>query len=323
MSDQLKHGTHRNRHAKLRTDAYAGMDRRWELHLERAGKAAALSRLVGHTADERELRKRLTESRLRAAGADDALLGRIRDQRAHRAKQLAGELAHLGTPYQAPHPLPDPPHVLDDPAGSGELWWAQTNWSWNDPGITPFWDDSAGLRFAGEIGDPLDVYMRRNLTAVAQFGLGADRVPADLLGTVVSAPRANVFGAVRGMTLAGLWDFGDQWCKCWLNLRQTVWVEIPGLNIPIFGDRLPFGTNTSVITLIYLDGDGYADNFFPGPIGLPVVQFPLQAGWSVEVDLEFWFDIQLEGDNTDIIFGNNAEFQSNLIQTFQWSLTRA
>jgi hypothetical protein len=147
-------------------------------------------------------------------------------------------------PYQAPRPAPVPPRVMDDPSGINELWWGRANWSWNDPGITPFWDNTAGLRFTGEIKEQLDIYMRRNLTMNAQFFLSADRISPDIVGMVQSAPAANVFGLVGGMTQAGLWDFGDQWCKCWLDLHQTVFVQFPPAGVWI-----PLSSNLSTIPL--------------------------------------------------------------------------
>ena len=320
MANELKYATHRNPHQRVATSNLGSMEERWEAHLKQAAKRIELDQITALSADDRRLRNLLHEAQLRSAGADNALLDKIREQRSLRAKQLADQIKYLDTPYTAPRNIPEPPHVMDAPAGSGEMWWAQTSWSWNDPGIVPFWDAAAGLRFAGQDNLPVDFYRRTNLTVIAQFDLSADRVPANLLGNVISAPRANAFGRIYGATLANIFDFGDQWCKCWLNLAQTAFVHIPGVDYPYYW--LAVATNSSVIQLIYIDGEDAQDNFFPGPVQMPVVQFSLGAGWDVQIDLQFWFDIQLEGDNTVIIFGNSPQFQSNLVQTFQWNLSR-
>lgn len=318
MSERLQDATQQNPELELPDDVLAGMAARRELALAAAAHAEESATLLAPSDEERELRRALRAAQL--AAVDPALLEGVGARREDRAGELRRRLLESGPPLIAPQPAGQ--KVMDVHGPTAEMWWARTDWSWNDPGIVPFWDAAAGLRFAGRLDDPLDVYMRRNLTATARFFLTADRVPPALLGTVLSAPQVNVFGELRGMTLADLWDFGDQWCKCWLNLRQSVFMRIPGLSFVVFGEWIPFGTASRPITLMDIDGDGVQTNFLPGPIAMPALSFGLAAGWDVQIDLELWFDIQLEGDNTVLIFGFSELFESNLIQTPQWLLAK-
>lgn len=138
MANELKYAMHRNPHQRIATSNLGSMEQRWEAHLKQAAKRIELDQITALSADDRRLRNLLHEAQLRSAGADNALLHKIREQRSLRAKQLADQIKNLDTPYIAPRNIPEPPHVMDAPAGSGEMWWAQTSWSWNDPGIVPF-----------------------------------------------------------------------------------------------------------------------------------------------------------------------------------------
>jgi hypothetical protein len=318
--DTFQHETHHNRHSHLAKEMALAMSKRRDAHLDRLRKRSAMRRLTDRTNDEREVRRRIREATVAAAHIDDALASRVHEDRRHRMKKVADEAPRNGLPFPPMFPVNNAP--VTDPSGQDELWWAQTTWSTDDPNIVMFWEDD-GLHFAGEIVEnDRDIYMRRSVNVLAQFGLGPDRISRS--GQVTSVPPVNVVGTATGATLASsIYDFGDQWSKCWLNMSQTVYVQIPGISIPPFGDMLPIGSNSTVKDLVFIeDNFGYESTYLPGPIYFPQVRFPIASGWTVGVDLEFWFDVQLDGDTSFMRFGENgSDFPSNLIQTPQWTLS--
>ena len=202
------------------------------------------------------------------------------------------------------------------------MWWAQTSWWGSAGGINFSWQDD-GPHFPGTVHVDSDDLQKSPFTILAQFALGANRIPASARGPVRSAPFANLYGVIDA--LAADWSlfdaFDDQWAKCWLNIRQTVWVTIPGLNLPLFGDKVPWGSNSESREIVFLDSMGTAHQYLPGHIALPPVLFDLASAIAnVEIDLEFSFDMQLEGGNSNLFLGGDRDWPSNVVQTIQWKL---
>src|SRR5207249_1431765 len=115
--------THQNPDVHFAKSIVTAMNQRLDDRLKYAANVKALGQLGALTSEERELRKRLGESQLRAAGVDETLLSTVREQRRKRADQISKQFAPSA-------PLPHHPPRLD-PLGPqsalGELWWTQTS----------------------------------------------------------------------------------------------------------------------------------------------------------------------------------------------------
>jgi hypothetical protein len=314
----IEHTTYLNLAAPLSSQTRNHMANRWAQCKLRQDQISTLNSLKQQSHAALRLTEKIHQKNLLATGLSAADLAEMRNLDDKRMSQIMHHLATIDTAYHAPQGL-SALHTLDGkPDGVAEFWWGQTNWKTNDLRISSYWDEQAGLRFTGSL-NPEDVFTRRHFTALAQFDLSADRIPSSLLGAVVSAPKINILGAVRGVTNHGFLDFGNQWCKCWLNLRQSVWAYGSGIN----KTSRVIASNQSVLPLILIDGDDFVDTYLPGTINMPAVQFNIYNGWNLQVELELWFDIQLLGDNTLFSLGQTALFPTNLIQTPQWLLQKA
>lgn len=319
-----EHGDiHRAAHSggnnRIDPSVIAAMSRRSEAQAAKLRDLTVLSRRLALTGEERRMRSAARSAMLTRLGVDVAALERVRTSRQDRLRGFISTPDVVHRPYSIPteedkHDAPD----------SLDMWWGQTNWWGNAPNVSWSWQDD-GAHFSGWVHVDDDDLQKYNLTVLAQFFLGADRIPDSARGLVTSAPAANVFGIVfavaKDFSLFNAFD--DQWAKCWLNTRQNVWVTVPGLNLPIFGDRIPWASNADSRNLIFLDSMGTDQNYFPGRINLPPVQFNLDPRvTSVEIDLEFSFDMQLEGGDSNLVFGTDRDWPSNVVQTSQWKLQR-
>jgi hypothetical protein len=179
-----------------------------------------------------------------------------------------------------------------------------------------------GFCFAGSIHVNSGSLQRRFLTVQAQFDLPATRIPASLHGNVFSLTRADTQGLVHGAVWGDMFSFGDQWSKCWMNVRQTIFAQIPGMVWP-FNGFLPIASNATSFNLLDLDDHiQVGTNRLPGLIAMPIVGFPVGPGVNLQAVLEFWFDIQMEGDDSNMTFGFEPPSFSNMVQTFQWKLSK-
>ena len=278
------------------------MNRRVEADLDRFRRSSELANRIALTPEEQELRQSLRRGLLKNAGIDEAAVARLRAARRERMRDLVPAIDVRHAPYAVPT-LFD----MQGPPGSLAMWWAQTSWSWNAPGLSVSWQDD-GPHFSGVVhvdSDPLQKYFFHIL---AQFELTADRIPASARGRVLSAPVANVFGYIYGIAKdIGMFNFDDQWVKCWLNTAQSVWVTIPGVSIP-------WGFKADTRQLVFLEDIGWESTYLPGRISLPALEFDLiPAVTNAEIDLSFNFDMQLEGGDSNLVFGHGyRDWPSNI-----------
>jgi hypothetical protein len=315
--NDIYHSSHSNSRGKHNQATVAAMTRRTESQLARFREIDELSRKVAPTREERELQQAARGALLKNLGIDESAVSRLRESRQQRLRDLVATREFPHAPYS--HPSLEDKH---DPPGSLEMWWARTDGWGNAPGVSMSWQDD-GIHFSGGVHVDDDDLQKYSITIVAQFALGSDRIPDSARGMVHSAPIANVFGLVYAICKDfSLWDaFDDQWAKCWLNTRQTVWVTFPGVNLPIFGDRLPWGSNAESRSIVFLDSMGVLQSYLPGRIALPPVDFNLAQQISdVEIDLEFSFDMQIEGGDSNLSFGEDRDWPSNVVETLQWKL---
>ena len=317
-ASDIYQSSHSSGNRKIDRATIAVMTQRSDSHVTRFRETEELTQRIALTRQECEFRQATRQALLMHLGIDVSAATHLKAARSERLQDLisSGEFTHR--PYTSP-PTQQDQHGA---AGSMEMWWARTSWWGNAPGIVFSWQDD-GPHFSGVVHVDSDDLQLYSITVLAQFALGDNRIPASARGPVISTPNANVFGKVYGIAK----DFGfftafdDQWAKCWLNTRQSVWVTIPGATFPLFGDRIPWGTNTASRRLVFLDSMGVQDTYLQGRIGLPPVSFDLWPDiTSVEIDLEFTFAMQLEGGDSNLVFGHDPDWPSNVIQTLQWML---
>src|SRR5260370_161350 len=99
------------------------------------------------------------------------------------------------------------------------------------------------------------------------------------------------------------------------SILESVWV------VPFFGDILQLANNGGSREIVFLDSMGTQHSYLPGRILLPPVTFNLDPRiMSVEVDLTLTFDMQLEGGDSNLSFGEIPDWPSNVVQIPQWKL---
>jgi hypothetical protein len=310
---ELKYSERINQTVPLPREMITSMARRRQSHHRRIRQRVAAQQLLMLTDEEREIRNRL-RPRASALAVSAEQVDRLKRERSARFEQAKKLFRDLRQPTAKTLPLH--PKQFDDP-NIGALWWAATSVTWSTSALNVFFGDD-GLHFGGEIVVSQSDLWFGSLHVFAQFGLGPERMPS---GTnFVSNPFINLVGAVEGITLPDLFDFADQWSKCWLNTSQFVGVPV------IVGDPVDIllGINTQSSALIFIEGGlQIQDSIFPGFMGLPVVGFQLTdiaRNNGIEIDLQIDFDMQMEGDVSSLNFGNG---DSALLQTFQWNLQAA
>jgi len=132
-----------------------------------------------------------------------------------------------------------------------------------------------------------------------------------------------MLGVLDGAVFGSLFDFGDQWSKCWLNTKQSVLVPFTAVGIPSY---LLIGQNAQSQALIFIETSGGSDierYTFSGITSLPPVSFPMDGfarANGIEVDLEIDLYMQLEGDNSGLHFHAGEGGGTDTLQTLQWDL---
>jgi hypothetical protein len=305
-------GKHKDHHVVtnpecgLPRDVLAAMNARREAHLARSRAQAAVLKKLRPTEEEHRARQKVRAGLIAMAGLTPEDAGRITKAR----RTLLGEFREAAVITG-----PTPPPVPSSVPGEGELWWAQTYVTMtNASGMASFFQND-GLHVIGALRTSSENLWKGNLTVVAQFGVGTDRMPAG--GTrFISNPVARFDGAVGGIILGVPFDWGDNWSKCWLNTSQNVYGGIPfPLHVPMF-------TGSDTRTLVFLEGHAdLTDTRLPGLFAMPAVQILLVDRTNpIQIDLTFSLDFQLEGDNSDVYIGHPDSNESAHLQTRQWTL---
>ena len=277
------------------------MDERTKLHLRDLEYRHSLHEDLRPTKEERDIKSRLQASLLdKLGGRDD--FERLRQLARDRiiANRNISPVSLLGGPGSMNRPFPAPA------AHGVEMWWAKTTWFWPTNKAT-IWMDADGIHIAAKIElDDGDLH-KYSIRVVAQFEVGADRMPPKGRN-YLSNPVSEVLGKAYGYTLpGGLFDFGDNWSKCWLNTKQTV-----------------FASNTIISTsdrrqLIFIE-DSYPENVdLPGLHGMPVRFFIPATANTLVIELEWEFHIQLEGE-AGLWLGHQPEAEVCTIRHPQWAI---
>ncbi|SDF46019.1 hypothetical protein SAMN04488542_11142 [Fontibacillus panacisegetis] len=200
--------------------------------------------------------------------------------------------------------------VRQDP----NFWWANANFILTPPFTGETQAD--GFHLKGNMTYSGGSLINRQFGVASRYELHSNRIPRPDRGPWRSAPHVEITGRVIGSTTAGDIFSGDQWNKCWMHRRQTLYQFVfapPGTD-----NRRIIGENREIQELIFLEGSSkYKDFVLPGFQNMPVVilnQNSIFPGLSVWAELEILFHVQLEGGSTLWL---NPDV---LIRMFQWPL---
>jgi hypothetical protein len=301
----------RNEKTNPSEEARAFMDDRTKLHLRDLEYRHAFHEAMRPTKEERDIRARLQASLLDKLGGrkDFEHLRQLARERirAHRHPSfvsLLDGLESMITPF-------------GDPAADGvEIWWAKTTWFWPVTKAT-VWMDGTGLHIAAKFElDDGDLH-NYSIRVVAQFIVGAERMPPKGRN-YLSNPVSETVGKAYGYTLpGGLFDFGDNWSKCWLNTKQTVFT-LTGFD----GIVKTVGFTSDSRQLVFIE-DSYPQHVgLPDLRGLPVIFFLPVSTDALVVELEWEFHIQLEGE-AGLWLGHQPEADVCTIRHPQWTIRGA
>lgn len=173
-----------------------------------------------------------------------------------------------------------------------------------------------GFHLSGRMTYDGGSLIKRNFGIAVRYELHENRI-RPFIFRFSSSPVIEITGRIIGSTTDGGIFSGDQWSKCWMHSRQTLYQLVfapPGTN-----NRRIIAENRQVKELIFLEGSNkYKEFIFPGSLKMPTVSFSrrsLLPGLSIWAELEILFHVQLEGGSTlwlnpDIVIRMN-----------QWELT--
>jgi hypothetical protein len=271
------------------------------------------------TREERAIRARLRERMIAKLGARArADISRLRELAEERSSMLQNFA--LSNPVLSLTPILSPlgnPPVLSDVNRDPWMWWARTTFFYQ-PHEASMWYAEDGVHIAALFQTESGDLQKRGLRVVAQYELGAERMPEGNRH-YLSAPVAEVLGTARGYASeSGIFDFGDEWAKLWLNTKQTVFV-LPKLGEA--GIAVAVGqVSVESRRLIFIEGGGVESAVMPGLIGMPPIRFFLPPDtFSIIVELEWSFDVQLE-NRSFIYIGHSQAAPSCVLKHPQWPL---
>lgn len=143
----------------------------------------------------------------------------------------------------------------------------------------------------------------------------------------LSNPVFEVTGEAYGYVGIKLpFNWGYNWSKCWLNTKQTVFSfsdpppRTDGIIQAIIG--LPVAATSDSRQLIFIE-DGYPETVnLPGLMALPAAFFLPETVGSLFFELEWQFDMQLEGDAL-LYLGHTSDAQVCTIRHPQWAIRGA
>lgn len=213
--------------------------------------------------------------------------------------------------------LPTPPNI----GSVGEMWWAYTN-IFYPMEYASAWFDSDGDHVAANIPSSDGDLKKYSIRILAHFELSADRMPSGNQFYLTN-PVSEVIGKVYGFTLSpALFDFGDHWAKCWFTTRQTLFVFPPPATTNGLIATMAVGTTASESRNLFFIEDGYPDiKALPGLLAMPPLRFFLPANtFSVVSELEWEFQIQLEGDGAGVWVGHLDGAPSCIVRHPQWTI---
>jgi len=176
------------------------------------------------------------------------------------------------------------------------MWWAQTSWWNNIPGVTVT-PSSLGLEVAGTVIGPPNPFLglggaSYRLKFAALFWLGTDRMPPAGCKWVSKA-TAVVSGTISGSTFGGVWPFGpwprtmmDPEARQLISSGSTVIADsgefsLGGGRNPLNELRIIDNANTSASVSMPADGK------FPAYSSTPF-ELDRTQGFGIELDITFY-----------------------------------
>ncbi|MEU5724980.1 hypothetical protein ABZ783_24570 [Micromonospora sp. NPDC047738] len=136
--------------------------------------------------------------------------------------------------------------------------------------------------------------LKLNFGFKIRYELQADRVPPSPIGKWRSSPHVNISGSLIGSSQDSP-GWGDDWCKCWMNRRQTAYQLVfapPGADPRRKIDERVESQNIFFSEDAPFTSEWHGPGFQPMPELILAHPLPAQSIW---VELELRFDIQLEG----------------------------
>jgi hypothetical protein len=277
----------------------------------------ALNEAILATEEESALKTKLLTHLLERLGgsADYERLRALKKDRLERVKKLLSAFPVLDSPGTPGGPFSNP-----DP-DSVQVWWANTTW-WYPAGESTMWMDGTGVHVAAHFeSDDGDLHSY-SIRVLAHFEISAERMPAKGRA-YLSNPAFEVSGHAFGFTAqSGLYDFGDSWSKCWLNIRQTVFMftdpgpPTPGVLQLLVGQ--PLGTATDSRAVVFTEDGSAVHANFPGLMGLPLSFFLPETARSLLFEMEWRFDVQIEDGL--LYLGHRPDGPVCTIQHPQWPI---
>lgn len=197
------------------------------------------------------------------------------------------------------------------------FWWANSNFIVD----RPFTGETKpnGFTFKGKKTYDGGSLLKLSFGVVSRYVLDANRIPRPERGPWRSSPRFETSGRLVGSTTneSGNPFAGDQWSKCWMIKRQTLWQNVFGP--PGADNRRKIGENIQVEQLIFIEGTNKTAEkpLMTGWRSMPqVIVGQIFPGVPIVAELEVRFDIQLEGGSTMWIRDND----NIVVRKDQWPL---
>jgi hypothetical protein len=194
------------------------------------------------------------------------------------------------------------------------VWWAKTM-SWCEATVATIWMDEAGTHIAASADSNTGNLYKTSIKVISQYVIAPDRLPPSnrkYLSHPVFTLTGPVWGSAMLYTL--LFEFGDTWAKCWLHMKQTVFMLSGGFD----GIQNTLASNHDSETLIFIEDIDLKRVNLPGLRGLPVEFYLPERAEALIFELEWQFDIQVE--NGGINLGHTPEAQSCTILHPQWAI---
>ncbi|MFD7389306.1 hypothetical protein ACFV46_12660 [Streptomyces sp. NPDC059852] len=281
--------------------AYDLLERR---RLVEVSNADEMARRASRTEKERRKIASVREQVLREAGVSE---GTLSDYQAI----LQGIDTRM-SPEQWTHglkPLPEGPATitpeLDGSSAAQEMervaynefWWNKSNWWWEN--VMRTWNAAGKLWFAGWITCPDGNLHNYHWGVNALYELHQNRLLPSADGWYKSSPFADMQGKFEAR--AGN-DFlsGDNWCKCWVHLKHSVFQAQFG-GVKYLGGGLQDNTQN----LVNIVDDGQVREvpmnrrfFFPR---ITISKSEINSSYSLWAFVEIAFDLQLEGRGSHLL----------------------
>ncbi|QEO14994.1 hypothetical protein FLP10_11635 [Agromyces intestinalis] len=211
--------------------------------------------------------------------------------------------------------------ALTQPAGAGELWWAETSWGVTAPANSLFVDIDSGdrSRIWGHIRYAGDDLMTGSVGIAMTFILSPDRYPRMPKRTFEVRPELRTGGWLSGWTdqYHPIWHADDKWSKLWRRFEANLTLSSgESLAASALHDSLIFLENANPV------GQANVNEFLGwGPILRFDADFAdlRRRGVSMILTTLLRFDFQLEG-GADLWWRHRPGSQNESVAAFDNAL---